>query len=646
LDLNQKITVKLPSGDTLEVESGISTGDIAKLTGESLYKNAIAAKVNGQLVDLSAQIDNDSEIEIITYNSQEAHEILLHSTSHLMAQAVKQLYPDAKVTIGPAIENRFYYDFDINPPLTNDDLGKIEKRMEELVKENIPITRGEITRDEAIDLFSKMGEDYKVEIIRDIAPEEKLSIYTQGDFTDLCRGPHLPSTGKIKAFKLLNVAGAYWRGDSRNKMLTRVYGTSFSTKKELNRYLNFLEEAKKRDHRKIGKELELFDMNESIGPGLVLWYPNGTTILQVIKNYWIKEHLKRGYQLVQTPHIGKSKLWETSGHLSFYRESMFDSMKVEGDEYYIKPMNCPFHIMIYKSKTRSYRDLPIKYAELGTVYRHELSGVLHGLMRVRGFTQDDAHIICTPDQLNIEVEKLVKFAFDFIRSFGFSDFDVYISTRPEEKYVGEITKWEEATDSLKLALENLEVPYSIDKGSGTFYGPKIDIKIRDAIGRFWQCTTIQFDFNLTERFDMEYIGTGGTKKRPYMIHRAILGSLERFVGVLIEHSAGDFPVWLAPTQATVIPVTNKQNKVAKDFFSILESRRIRALFNEKSDTVGAKIRESEVHKIPYMFIIGEREAVSKKVSLRRRKVGDKGVYDWEVAIKMIENEIQSKEVAS
>ena len=638
----QKITVTLPNGDTLELEQGASAGDVAKLISEGLSNRALAAKVNGQIVDLSAPITEDSAVEILTYNSPESREILLHSTSHVMAQAVKQLYPDVKVTIGPAIENRFYYDFDIEPPLTDADLEEIEERMNEIIKADYPIVRKELKSDEVIKLFSDLNEDYKVEIIKDIDEGETLSIYSQDDFIDLCRGPHIPSTGRIKAFKLLNVAGAYWRGDSANKMLTRVYGTSFPSKKELKKYLNFLEEAKRRDHRKIGKSLELFEINEQVGPGLVLWYPKGTTLLQVIKEYWIKEHLKRGYQLVQTPHIGKSQLWETSGHLDFYRESMFNSMKVEKDEYYIKPMNCPFHIMIYKSKTRSYRDLPIRYAELGTVYRYELSGVLHGLMRVRGFTQDDAHIICSPEQLNSEIEKIVQFSFDFIRSFGFSEFDVYVSTRPKEKYVGELEMWEEATNSLKSALKKLQIEYSIDEGGGVFYGPKIDIKIRDALNRSWQCTTIQFDFNLSERFKMEYIDSNGLKQRPYMIHRAIMGSLERFVGVLIEHTVGDFPVWLAPIQAVVIPITENQNKVAKDFFKTLVVKGIRAELNDKSDTVGAKIREAELKKIPYMYILGEREYKNNTVSVRRRKVGDKGVYTWVEAVKLIDEEIKIK----
>jgi len=548
LERKKTVSVTLPDGSKIEVESGITASELAKGLGEGLFKKAIAAKINNQLVDLSFKIEKDSSIKIITYNDPEAQEIILHTTAHVMAQAVKRLYPDAKIAIGPALEKRFYYDIDVEPPIKEDDLPRIEEEMRKIIKADHPIERVEMTRSEAIEFFADRGEIYKVEILNDIVDTEVVSIYRQDDFVDLCRGPHLPSTGKIRAFKLLSVAGAYWRGDSRNKMLTRIYGTSFPTREALNKYLKFLEEAKKRDHRVLGRQLELFDINENVGPGLVLWFPKGTIIRKIIEDLWIKEHLERGYQLVQTPHIGKARLWEISGHLGFYRESMFDAMKVENDEYYVKPMNCPFHIMIYKSKTRSYRDLPIKYAELGTVYRYELSGVLHGLMRVRGFTQDDAHIICTPEQLDEEIEKLVEFSISFLRNFGFENFDIYVSTRPEEKFTGSIQMWDVATYSLKKALEKLNIDYSIDEGGGAFYGPKIDIKIRDALERSWQCTTIQFDFNLPERFDMSYIAEDGTKKRPYMIHRAILGSIERFVGILLEHSAGDFPVWLAPVQ--------------------------------------------------------------------------------------------------
>jgi len=640
LEPNRQITINLPNGKSVSVTAGKTIGQIANLVNEKFSQEAIAARFNGRFVDLSAIVEMDGDLEIITPDDPAAHEILLHSTSHIMAQAVKQLYPQAKVTIGPAIENRFYYDFDIEPALTDADLPKIEERMQQIIAADIPITRREINRTEAIQLFSNMGETYKLELIEAIAPDEVLSIYTQGDFTDLCRGPHVPSTGKIKAFKLLNVAGAYWRGDSRNKMLTRVYGTSFATPQELKKYLNFLEEAKRRDHRKLGKGLELFEINDQVGPGLVIWYPRGATLLQIIKDYWIKMHLERGYELVQSPHIGKAQLWQTSGHLDFYKESMFDAMEVEGDSYYIKPMNCPFHIQIYKAKTRSYRDLPIRYAELGTVYRYELSGVLHGLMRVRGFTQDDAHIVCTPEQLDSEIENLVKFSFDYLQTFGFKDFEVYVATRPKEKYVGEPEKWQQATESLQKALSILGVEYHIDEGGGAFYGPKIDIKIRDALQRSWQCTTIQFDFNLPQRFAMEYTDSDGLQKQPYMIHRAIMGSLERFVGVLLEHTVGDFPVWLAPVQGVVIPITSAQNEVADKFYRYLKSNALRVEINCKNETVGAKIRQAELMKVPFMFVIGEREAANEQVSIRRRKGGNLGVFDWANALKIIRQEIE------
>ncbi|MBO8151691.1 MAG: threonine--tRNA ligase [Candidatus Marinimicrobia bacterium] len=635
MERKKTVSVTLPDGSKIEVESGITASELAKGLGEGLFKKAIAAKINNQLVDLSFKIEKDSSIKIITYNDPEAQEIILHTTAHVMAQAVKRLYPDAKIAIGPALEKRFYYDIDVEPPIKEDDLPRIEEEMRKIIKADHPIERVEMTRSEAIEFFADRGEIYKVEILNDIVDTEVVSIYRQDDFVDLCRGPHLPSTGKIRAFKLLSVAGAYWRGDSRNKMLTRIYGTSFPTREALNKYLKFLEEAKKRDHRVLGRQLELFDINENVGPGLVLWFPKGTIIRKIIEDLWIKEHLERGYQLVQTPHIGKARLWEISGHLGFYRESMFDAMKVENDEYYVKPMNCPFHIMIYKSKTRSYRDLPIKYAELGTVYRYELSGVLHGLMRVRGFTQDDAHIICTPEQLDEEIEKLVEFSISFLRNFGFENFDIYVSTRPEEKFTGSIQMWDVATYSLKKALEKLNIDYSIDEGGGAFYGPKIDIKIRDALERSWQCTTIQFDFNLPERFDMSYIAEDGTKKRPYMIHRAILGSIERFVGILLEHSAGDFPVWLAPVQAVVLPITDKQADYACEVFNYMKERGIRVELNNRSQTIGQKIREAELQKIPFMLIVGEKEVNTNRVSVRRRKKGSLGVFTWEETFNLI-----------
>ncbi|MBO8131088.1 MAG: threonine--tRNA ligase [Candidatus Marinimicrobia bacterium] len=632
------VNITLPDGSKIETEAETKISEVAKRLSDKLYKKSVAAKIDGKLVDLSAEIREDCNLKIITYDDQEAHEIILHTTSHVMAQAVKRLYPNAKIAIGPAIENRFYYDIDVDPPIKDEDLPKIEVEMRKIIAADYPIERIEMSVKDAIEFFAKKGEIYKVEILNEDIEEDTVSLYKQDDFVDLCRGPHLPSTGKVKAFKLLNVAGAYWRGDSRNKMLTRIYGTSFPSKEKLDEYLHFLEEAKRRDHRRIGRELELFDINDSVGAGLVLWFPKGAMLRRTIENLWIDEHLKRGYELVVTPHIGRSRMWEISGHIGFYRDFMFEAMKVENDEYFVKPMNCPYHIMIYRSKIRSYRDLPVKYAELGTVYRYELSGVLHGLMRVRGFTQDDAHIICTPEQLDSEIENLVEFSIDFLKKFGFKEFDIFVSTRPEEKFTGNIQMWDVATYSLKKSLEKLGIEYKIDEGGGAFYGPKIDIKIRDALGRYWQCTTIQFDFNLPERFDMYYIAEDGTKQKPYMIHRAILGSIERFVGILIEHTAGDFPVWLAPVQGIVLPITDKQKNYGYRVYEFFKEHGVRIEMNDKSQTIGQKIRESELQKIPFMFILGEREENENKISVRRRKKGNLGSYSWKETLDIIKQE--------
>ena len=642
LNINKKVVVKLPDGSELNFDNSVSPAQVAQKISMGLFNACIAAKVNGELVDLNREFDIDFELELLKNNAPEAKDILLHSTAHIMAQAVKELYPETKIAIGPAIENGFYYDFDKEPAFTESDLAKIENKMKEIIEEDIPFERKVLSKKESVELFNDEKEIYKVEIAEELEDTAIVSIYKQGSFTDLCRGPHLPSTGKVKSFKLLKVAGAYWRGDSDKKMLSRIYGVAFYNKKELKKHLNLLEEAKKRDHRKLGKQLDLFEMSDQVGPGLVLWHPKGTTVLQTIREFWIETHRQHGYKLVQTPHIGRANLWETSGHLDFYKDGMFDSMDVEGDEYYVKPMNCPFHIMIYNSHGRSYRDLPIKYAELGTVYRYEKSGTLHGLMRVRGFTQDDAHIICTPEQLNLEVEKLIKFAFDFLKTFGFTDYEVYVSTRNEEKFVGEVEQWNEAEDALKSALDHVGVQYQIDKGEATFYGPKIDMKIKDAIGRMWQCTTIQFDFNLSDRFNMEYTDKDGSKKQPYMIHRAILGSLERFIGILIENTVGDFPLWLAPEQAMVIPLTDNHAEFAQKFYEKLLKNGIRAEINKKSEPIGAKIRSAELGKIPYMFIIGDKEIESNTVSVRTRKDGNKGAIALEEALNILIEEIKTK----
>lgn len=541
---------------------------------------------------------------------------LRHSTAHVMAQAVKDLYGDVKLAIGPAVEDGFYYDFDAPIRFSEEDLEKIEKRMEEIVREDLPFERQEMPRSEAIEFFRERGEPYKVELLEEM-DNDSVSIYRQGNFVDLCRGPHIPSTGKIGAFKLLSLAGAYWRGDERNKMLQRIYGTAFFDKKSLRQYLNRLEEAKKRDHRKIGKELDLFSISEDVGPGLIHWHPKGARIRSIIEAFWRQAHYEHGYELLYTPHIGRSELWKRSGHLDFYRESMYAPMNIDENEYYVKPMNCPFHIQIYNSHIRSYRELPLRWAELGTVYRYEKGGVLHGLLRVRGFTQDDAHIFCTPEQIEDEILEVLRFSLYLWRCFGFEDISAYLATRPE-KAVGDPERWEQALKSLEkaVAVEGLEC--EVDEGGGAFYGPKIDLKIRDAIGREWQTTTIQFDFNLPERFDMTFTGADGEKHRPYMVHRALLGSLERFFGILIEHYAGAFPLWLAPVQARVMTITDRQIPFANEVLESLKAARIRAEGDFRNEKLGFKIREAQVEKVPYALVIGDREVENRQVSPRGR----------------------------
>lgn len=632
-----KIKIKLPDGAIKEFAKNSTVLDVAKSISEGLANASLAGKVNGKKVDLDYQIAEDADVSIITFKSEEGPEIYWHSTAHLMAQAVKQLFPAVKVTIGPSIENGFYYDFDSEKAFSDEDLEKIEERMKELSNEKLPYVRNEVSRNEGIKIFQDMDEPYKIEILEAIPETETLSLYSQGDFTDLCRGPHLSNTGKIKAVKLLRSSGAYWRGDEKNKMLKRIYGISFPSSKELKVYLNNIEEAKKRDHRKIGKELDLFSINDDIGPGLVLWHPKGAMIRHILETYWKNQHLEYGYDLVYTPHIGKGQLWETSGHLDFYKDGMYNPMEMDGVDYYVKPMNCPFHIMIYKSSKRSYRELPIKLAELGTVYRNELSGALHGLMRVRGFTQDDAHIICTPDQLEIEVEKLLDFSLMVLQKFGFENFEIYLSTMPE-KSVGDPKEWSAATESLRKAIEKHKLEYKIDEGGGAFYGPKIDIKIKDALNRSWQCTTIQFDFNLPTRFDMEYVGSDNQTHRPYMIHRALLGSIERFFGTLIEYHAGNFPVWLCPIQVKVLPISEATSDYAYEVLAVLKAKGIRAEMDERSEKINFKVREAEIAKIPYMFVIGGKEAEDKSVSVRRHTKGNLGVISLTEALDLVLND--------
>ena len=597
----------------------------------------VAAKINGRSVDLNTPLTKDSKIEGISIHSPEGLEILRHTTSHLMAQAVKELYPEVRITIGPAIADGFYYDFDYSRPFTPEDLAKIEEKMRALAKEDIPIVRMEKSKGDAITFFDKMGENYKVEIIREL-PEESVSLYQQGNFTDLCRGPHLPSTAGVRSFKLLSTAGAYWRGDEKNKMLQRIYGTAFPTQAELDIYLNKLEEIKKRDHRKLGRELDLFSIQDEIGAGLILWHPKGALIRKTIEDFWREEHLRHDYDLLYTPHVAKLDLWKTSGHTEFYQANMYAPIEVEGQDFQLKPMNCPFHIMIYKTNIRSYRDLPIRWAELGTVYRYERSGVLHGLLRVRGFTQDDAHIFCRPDQLEKEITSILDFTVDILKTFGFERYDIYLSTRPE-KFVGSTENWEKATTALSKALEMKGLAYQIDPGEGVFYGPKIDIKIKDVLDRAWQCTTIQVDFNLPERFSLSYVGEDGVPHQPIMIHRALMGSLERFFGILVEHYAGAFPLWLSPVQVRVLPITEKQNGYAEEVKSLLRQEGIRADLDSRSEKIGYKIREAQMEKVPYMFVVGGREAESRAVSVRMRKDGDIGTMPMADAVDRVKREV-------
>jgi len=541
-----------------------------------------------------------------------------HSTAHVMAEAVLEMFPGTKFAIGPAIEEGFYYDFDLPEPLKAEDLEKIEERMREIMAGEHPFSRRVVSREEAVKMFS--DQPYKLELIRELPQGEDISLYSQDTFTDLCRGPHVENSGELHpdAFKLLSIAGAYWRGKERNPMLTRIYGTAWESRRDLEEYLKRQAEIEKRDHRRLGKDLDLYSTHEEAGAGLIYWHPKGALIRYLIEQYWKKQHFKHGYQLINTPHIGKSWLWETSGHLGFYKENMYAPLSIDETDYYLKPMNCPFHIMIYKSSLRSYRELPLRWAELGTVYRYERSGVLHGLLRVRGFTQDDAHIFCTPEQIEEEIHSTLRFSLDIWEAFGFQQVKAYLATRPGEKSVGEPKRWEQATQSLKKAIDREALDYELDEGGGAFYGPKIDLKVKDSLGREWQMTTIQFDFNMPERFDMTYAADDGSLQRPYMVHRALLGSLERFFGVLIEHYGGAFPVWLAPVQAVVIPVAPAFNAYARQVAGQLRDRDVRVSTDLSDQRLNAKIRSAQNQKIPYMIIVGEKEQSSGCVSARTR----------------------------
>ncbi len=564
-----------------------------------------------------------------------------HSAAHIMASAVQELYPGTKVTIGPVIDDGFYYDFDTPEPLSDDDLAKIESKMRHIIKMNVPFERKEVARDEAIALFREMDELYKVEIIEGLAADVPISLYSHGEWQDLCKGPHVESTGKVPVIKLLSVAGAYWRGDEKREQLQRIYGTAFLNQADLDEFLARRAEAEARDHRKLGKELDLFSTLEELGAGMILWHPRGARIRHELENYWREAHLKGGYDLVYTPHVARRDLWQTSGHLDFYSENMFSPMSMEHQEFQLKPMNCPFHIMIYKKQRRSYRDLPFRWAELGTVYRNERSGVLHGLMRVRGFTQDDAHIFCSPDQLEDEITEVLKLTLQVLKDFGFESFEVYLSTRPE-KSVGSDENWELATNSLEAALKRQQLDYEVDPGEGVFYGPKIDIKIKDILGRSWQCSTVQIDFNLPERFGVNYVGSDGETHPTIMVHRALLGSLERFFGVLIEHYGGNFPLWLAPEQVRLLTISEKHATYAADCAAELRAAGLRVEVDDSSDKLGAKIRQAELMKVPYMAIVGNKEMEAHGLGIRSKKKGDMGLMTIEQCLEYFSREITDR----
>lgn len=638
----EKVKITLPDGSEKEYDKGITPLEVARSISGRLAKDALVSEIDGSLKELDTSINADCELKIFTFRDEKGKEAYWHSSSHLMAHAVKELYPEAKFGVGPAIDNGFYYDIDINKQLSEEDLVKIENKMKEIIKKNNSFHRTELSKVEANVFFSNQNDEYKLELIDGLDEDATaISIYGEGDFTDLCLGPHLLSTGFIKYFKLLSVSGSYWRGDENRARMQRIYGISFPKQKMLDDYIEFLEEAIKRDHRKLGKQLDLFSIHEEAGAGLIYWHPKGARVRNEIEDFWKKEHLKNGYDLLYSPHVGKSNLWETSGHLSHFKENMYSPMQIDEQDYYVKPMNCPFHILIYKSNLRSYRDLPLRWAELGTVYRYEKSGVLHGLLRVRGFTQDDAHIFCSKEQIEDEIIEVIRFSNYMWKSFGFETLKYYVSTRPE-KVTGDDELWEKATDSLKSALEHEGLDYEIDEGGGAFYGPKIDIKIKDALSREWQMSTIQFDFNLPEQFEMTYIGEDGKEHRPFMVHRALLGSIERFMGVLIEHYGGSFPVWLAPIQVAVIPVSQNYFDYAQKIVSSLIDENIRVKFDKRNEKIGYKIRDWETQKVPYMLIVGDKEETNKTISIRKHKHGDLGESKLDEFISELKSSIKNK----
>ena len=632
-----KITLK--DGSVKEVQKGISVLDLAKEISEGLARNATAAKVNGQVRDLRYIIEEDSEVEILTFdNSEDGKKAYWHTTSHIMAQAIKRIYGnDVKLTIGPAISNGFYYDFDVKENISSDDFEKIEKKKKKIIKEDLPIERFTRPRDEAIKIKKEKEEDYKVELIEELPEDEEISFYKQGEFTDLCAGPHLMSTGKVKAVKILSSSGAYWRGDEHNKMLQRFYGISYPKASQLEDYLNMLEEAKKRDHKKLGKELELF-MIAPEGPGFPFFLPKGMVLRNVLEDFWRDIHKKNGYVEIKTPMILNEELWHRSGHWDHYKENMYTT-KIDGVDYGIKPMNCPGGMLVYKSKMRSYKDLPIRAGELGLVHRHEKSGELNGLFRVRCFTQDDAHIFCLPEQIEAEIEGIMKLVDQVYSIFGF-EYTVELSTRPEDS-MGSDEQWELAEGALKKVLKDMNMPYELNEGDGAFYGPKIDFHIKDSLGREWQCGTIQLDFQMPERFDLTYIGEDGEKHRPVMLHRVIFGSIERFIGVLIENYAGAFPTWLAPVQVKVLPIADSHKEYAEKVKEELENVGIRVEIDERNEKIGYKIREAQLEKIPYMLVLGDKEKAANSVGVRSRKDGDIGAMPIDEFIAKVVEEIDT-----
>lgn len=634
------IKISFPDNKVIDAKSGITVSEAITLWDKSALDSAVAVNVDKMPADLSSVLNKDCSVDVVDINSDNGLDILRHSISHVMAHAVQAVFKGTKVSIGPSIENGFYYDFEYEKPFTTDDFTKIEKKMKEIISADYPFIREELERKKAIELFASRKEDYKVELINDLPADVKVvSIYKDGDYMDLCRGPHIPSTGKIKAFKLLSVAGAYWRGDEKNKMLQRIYGTGFADEKSLNDYLTLLEEAKKRDHRRLGKELDLFQINEEAGAGLIIFHPKGMMLRYLIEDWEKKEHLKRGYEMVMGPQILKVDLWKKSGHYEHYRENMYFT-EIDEQTYGIKPMNCLSHMLIYKSKIRSYRDLPLRYFELGTVHRHEKTGVLHGLLRVRQFTQDDAHILCTPQQLNSEIRAIADFVHYAMGIFGF-EYEVELSTQPAD-YIGTDEDWKLATDALRNALEDNKIEYKVNEGDGAFYGPKIDFKLKDALKRKWQCATIQCDFTLPERFDLTYIGADGERHRPVMLHRVILGAIERFMGVLIEHYAGAFPVWLSPTQCIILTVTDKHIPYAETVYAKLTQAGIRAEKYFENEKLGYKIRQAQMQKIPYMLVIGDKEMEAGTVAPRIRDGSNLGALPVQEVIALVHEMCEKK----